>query len=200
MNHGKIIVGLYAIVSAFVVGCAGGAGSDDAPASSYADLSSAQCPAKIEVKLDALKVSSDDEIKSKLESQQGETPGDAAESLSEIAPHLKLAKADKPVTLSGTLMQACSYKTTRSPAGDNAYSMHFSKTSSGFSLRIEQLMDDPNQLFINVPITSVSPTALVMDSSATGFVSAEDTSNGHDGSDGFSVFIGTVKVTGKIVN
>ena len=32
-----------------------------------------------------------------------------------------------------------------------------------------------------------------------GFISAENTSRGHDGSDGFAVFIGTVKLTAKIV-
>jgi hypothetical protein len=202
MSYGKIVVGLPTIVSVFVAGCAGGAASSEATPGAEQDLTSAQCPAKIEVQLDTPRISTDDEILHKLESpSQGESPTEAAEQLKEIAPHLKLAREDEPVTLSGSLMQACSYKTTRSPSGENAYGMHFSKSSGGsFSLRIEQLMDNPNQLFINVPLTNVSPTAIVADPSATGFISAEDTSNDHDGSGGFSVFIGTVKVTVKIVH
>jgi hypothetical protein len=201
MNHGKIVAVLTTIVALSVGGCAAEPAADGAPSSSEAALSSAQCPAKIEVKLEIPKIESDAQLLAKFQSpSQGETADEAAETLREIAPHLELARADESVTLSGVLMQACAYKTTRSPAGDNAYSMHFSKSSSGFSLRIEQLMDDPNQLFINVPITNVSPTALVVEPSVTGFISAEDTSTGHDGSDGFSYFIGTVKVTAKILN
>jgi hypothetical protein len=198
MIHGKHVIAFCVILGAFVGGCAGKTSSESLP-STEADLSSSACPAKIEVQIETPSISSDDQIKQKLESQS-ETGDEITSTMKEIAPHLKLARADKAVTLSGTLMQACFYKTTRTPAGDNAYSVHFAKSNSGFSLRIEQLMGDPNELFINVPITSVSPTSLVMDSSATGFINAEDTTNDQDGSGGFSVFIGTVKVTAKIVH
>ena len=204
MNVRKIALGLGPLLLVLIAGCAGKT-VDENPAGTEADLSSSACPAKIEVKLDVPQIQSDDQIKQKLMSpSQGESEQEAADQMKEIAPHLKLARADKAVTLSGTLMQACNYKTTRTPAGDNAYSMHFSKSAGGsFSLRIEQFMDGDNgqdQLFINVPIDSVSPTSVSAAPGTTGFISAENTNNGHDGSDGFSVFIGTVKVTAKIAN
>jgi hypothetical protein len=204
MVLGKACLGLASLAAVFIVGCSGKT-MEDTSGTAGADLSSSQCPAKIEVKLDAPQVQSDDQILQKLKSpSQNMTDAEAADTMKEIQPHLKLARADKAVTLSGTLMQACAYKTTRTPAGDNAYSMHFAKTAAGaFSLRIEQLMSEAqgeDQLFINVPINSVSPTSLDVGSSTTGFISAENTSTGHDGSDGFSFFIGTVKVTAKIAN
>jgi hypothetical protein len=200
MIHAKRVLVFSAVIGMVIGGCAGRTPSDDA-AGTEADLSSSQCPAKIEVQLEAPKISSDDELIQKFESEKPpQTDKEAESSLKMIAPFLTVARADKPVTLSGALMQACAYKTTRTPAGDNAYSMHFSKTASGFSLRIQQLMGGNHQLFINVPITSVSPTSLVADPSTVGFVSAEDTSNSHDGSDGFSISIGTVNVTAKIAD
>jgi hypothetical protein len=203
MNLGKIGFGLASLL-ALVAGCAGKTVSDDPAETAGADLSSSVCPPKIEVKLDAADIESDAQIKAKLMSpSQGMSEQEASEQMTEIADHLKLARADKAVTLTGTLQQACFYKTTRSPAGDNQYSMHFAKTSSGFSLRVEQLMDGHNgqdELFINAAVNSVSATSLDATPGTTGFISAEDIDRGHDGSDGFSVFIGTTKVTAKLAN
>jgi hypothetical protein len=79
--------------------------------------------------------------------------------------------------------------------------MHFANNASGFSLRVDQLMKGDDEVFMQVPVASVSPSSIVMDPSSTGFVNAENTSTGHDGSDGFAVPIGTVKATSvKIIN
>jgi hypothetical protein len=200
MTSRTIMLAVSALVATVLVGCGGKTSSDDQPGAEQ-DLSSSQCPAKIEVELEAPSTMSDDQLTHRFETQTPpETAAEAADTLKMIAPHLKLARGDKAVKLSGELMQACSYKTTRTPAGDNAYGMHFSKSASGFSLRIEQLMANEDELFINVPVTNVSPTALALDPQNTGFISAENTSRGHDGSDGFAFFIGTVKVTAKIAN
>jgi hypothetical protein len=194
MNKHKWICLASTMIAILLGGCAGNISGDTSHAAA-ADLTSAGCPARLEVQVDAPRILTDGEV---LQSPPGQPPDEAAATLNQLAAHLTLARGGKPVTLSGTLIDAdaCAYETTRAPTGDSAYRIELPKTPKGLSLRIAELVNGKDQLFIEVPTTNVSPTEIVIDPSATASISAVD----EEESIGFSVPIGTVKVTAKIVH
>jgi hypothetical protein len=196
-----------------LVGCAATTPTEDADGTANdaaEELKSSECPPNIEVSVGAPEIPSNDALE-RVYVKDFPKDGDpspeksAKDQLDTVTPFLATARADDAVSVTGKVMQACAYKTvdanTGKPSEHRVWLARSGGPNGDLSLRMEQSIGGhlgTYVLFFSVPLKSVPPTSLVVDSSRNGTVYAEDTSNGHDGSDGFSIWIGKVNVTAHV--
>jgi hypothetical protein len=198
----KLGLSAVLLVGCFVaVGCAA-PDSEEVAGAEGALHSATDCPAAIEVEVQKPTIMSDAKLLSvyKKDFEKQGLDDHAAEyaedQLTQAAELIAQARADKAVSLRGVLQQGCAYKTFDAKTGQLS-DYHVWLSSDGSSLRISQSSDRAErELFMSAGIKTLSQTALVLKpKDAT--VYAEDTSTGHDGSDGWSSWIGYAKVTAK---
>jgi hypothetical protein len=197
-------LGLTVVSSVVLMGCSAGADGTD-PTTSDELRTSAQCPAEIEVHLSKPRIYGDRKLlEMYTEDWQSTSQDHAAEyaqsDLDSVQPFLAVARADDEVTLRGTNAGACTYKTVDAATGQpNDYHVWIRPTSN--ALRIDQGLDQADSvIFYDVALKSVSSTKIEIDSRKPARVSAENTSRGHDGSDGWVHYIGNIDATVKIIH
>jgi len=186
---------------ALASGCASGGAETTSDGAAEAELRSAECPATLDVDLGAARIPSDASLTTAYTRDfagQPDAAKQAAEQLTMVQPFLSEARATAAVSLHGTLAQACHYTTVDAATGKpNAFSMWLAKSSGSYSLRISKAMSGFDELFYNLPLTSVTTSGVVSEPSTDARLYAENTDRGHDGSDGFSVWIGYTPATLK---
>jgi len=207
--NGKRFFGLFAVVPVLVVGCAASDGTDvqGTSAGTEALHSATDCPAALEVEITKPSIASDDSLARVYERAfAGDSDADKAkyakEELDEIKDYLVVARATKTVKLKGTVTDGCAYKTVDAATGhQTGFGFWLSKSGSSLQIRANEYTDIPNGvIYFSQDLKSLSKTAIEVDTSSKARVSAEDTSNGHDGSDGFSRWIGSSSISVKVAH
>jgi hypothetical protein len=172
------------------------------------ELKSADCPAKVSVTLGAPSVATDAKMKASWAADMAsyeDDPAKAAEAqLTELSSHVAKARAEKAVTLTGTLGRACFYTTVDAATGHpNGYSVWFAKTSGprgGLQLRITRQLDNAaDTLFFKAPVKTLTPSSVVMDTSKNATVYAQHLVPEYHGEPGGpNAWIGSANVSAKI--
>jgi hypothetical protein len=211
MKSVALLLALSACSFALVAGCAEPTSSDEeeAAAASEDELKSSECPPAIDVLLLAPTVMTDAKLKSTwsrdMASYESDPDKAAAEQLTELSSHLSEARSQKAVKLHGTRGAACFYKTVDAQTGKpNGYRVWFAKVKqyqrpTELQLRIERDLGDPDALFFNIPVKTLKPTAVEVDSSKDGRVYAQRHEEGYHGEpEGPNAWIGYVKATATL--
>jgi hypothetical protein len=208
--NGKRFLGLFAVVPVLVVGCAAPDGTDVQGTSAGTEQalhSATDCPAALEVEIEKPEVASDDALARVYERDfaglsDADKAKDVKEEVDEIKDYLVVARATKTVKLKGTVTTGCAYKTVDAATGQQtSWGFWLSKSGSSLQIRANQYTDIPNGvIYFSQDLKSLSQTAIEVDTSSKARVSAEDDSTGHDGSDGFSRWIGSSAISVKIAH
>ena len=187
-------------VLALVSGCATSA-TEATSEGAEADLKSAQCPATLAVDLGAPSIPSDASLTAAYTRDfagQPDAAKEAAGQLEEMQPFLAEAHSTTAISLTGKLAQACHYTTVDASTGKpTAFSIWLAQSNGAYSLRITKAITGLDELFYSLPLKSVTTSGVEATAGVDARVYGENTDRGHDGSDGYSAWIGYASATVK---